>query len=114
MINFFSTAKYKIYRQEITPKGAGDTLNWVECRSIKAYVEPINGEKLLISETGKQSGISLIIYSRELINTGERIYIPYSDKNSCWFEIQQCEFYKLPFFSYYKGYLVKIDENMHI
>lgn len=114
MINFFSTTKYKIYGLKVTPKGAGDTINWVECRTIKAYIEPINGEKLLASEFGKNLGISLILYTRDLINTGERIYIPSENNNYGWFEIQQCEFYKLPFFNYYKGYLVKTDENMCI
>ena len=115
MMNFFSTDKYKVYTLKITHKGAGDTVNWVEARTIKAYIEPVNGEKLIGTDAGKHTGISLILYTQNLINIGERIYISPTDKhNTGWFEIQQREFYKLPFFNYYKGYLVKTDENLSI
>lgn len=115
MIDFFSTDKYKVYKIQITPQGAGDSVKWIESGTIKAYVEPVNGEKLIGTETGKQAKITLILYTQNLINTGERIYIPASAKyDGGLFEIQQREFYKLPFFNYYKGYLVKTDENLSI
>lgn len=114
MIGFFSNKKYKVYALQVKSNGAGDSVDWVECRNIKAYIEPVNGENLLASEEGSQTKISLIIYTQNLIHTGERLYIPDKNENGGWFEIQQREFYKLPFFNYYKGYLVKIDENIRI
>lgn len=113
MIDFFTTQKCKIYVKQITPKGAGDFVEWVEDRTIKVYLDPIDGEKLLSSGLGNKNRITLMMYSRSKISNGERVLVPFNSDGSCeLFEIQQCEFYKMPFFSYYKGYLVKTDENL--
>lgn len=111
MIDFFMTKKYKIYSKTITPNGACDSIAWAERDTVSAYIEPLNGEKLLGTEAGNKTNISLIIYTKDIINNGERIRISESE-NSGMYEIQQREFYRMPFISYYKGYLVKTDENL--
>ena len=113
MLDFFMTQKYKIYTKTVTPAGAGEDVTWSEDRVIKAYIEPVNGEKLLGTELGNKEDISLMIYTKNLINKGERIYINNSQNQvDGFFEIREREFYRMPFFNYFKGYLVKIDENL--
>ena len=111
MIDFFMTKKCKIYAKTITPNGAGDSIDWIERDTIKAYIEPLNGEKLLGTDAGNKTDISLILYTKNNINNGERVLITYAGYGGLY-EIQQREFYQMPFFSYYKGYLVKTDENI--
>lgn len=111
MIDFFMTKKYKIYAKTVTTNGAGDRIVWGERATIKAYIEPLNGEKLFGTEAGNKTDISLIIYTKNNINNGERVVITNSKYNGIY-EIQQREYYQMPFFNYYKGYLVKTDENI--
>lgn len=111
MIDFFMTKKCKIYTKMISPNGAGDSISWEERGDIRAYIEPLSGEKLLLSNAGEKTDISLIIYTKNNINNGERVLITNSNYDGLY-EIQQREFYQMPFFNYYKGYLVKTDENI--
>jgi len=112
MIDFFMTQKYKVYSKSIIPCGAGEDVEWNFSRTIKAYIEPIDGEKLLGTELGNKEDISLIIYTKNPINKGERVYITSSQNQvDGFFEIRDREFYRMPFFNYFKGYLVKADEN---
>ena len=105
------TKKCKIYTKTISPNGAGDSISWEERGDIRAYIEPLSGEKLLLSNAGEKTDISLILYTKDYICSGERVLISDSN-NDGLYEIQQREFYKMPFINYYKGYLVKTDENI--
>jgi len=113
MINFFMTTKCDIYSKKITANGAGDNVNWDLRERIKAYIEPIDGEKLMGTPQGNDANINLILYTKSKISVGERIYIENeAQERNGWFEIRHTEFYKMPFLNYYKGYLVKTDENI--
>ncbi len=108
---------YTIYMNVAAVKGAGEIVSWEKSSSVRAYLEPQNGEKLVCSAEGDNLVIDLIIYTKEKISSGERIYIPeapYNSESEGWFEIRQAEFYQLPYISYFKGYLVKTDENIRI
>ena len=113
MIGFYMTTSCDIYAKTITPDGAGDLVSWNKTGTIKAYLESVDGEKLLGTPQGNETNINLILYSKSKINSGERVYINDTERSrNGWFEIRHTEFYKMPFFSYYKGYLVKTDENI--
>ncbi len=113
MIEFFMTKSCDIYEKAITPAGAGDEVSWDKKRIIKAFLEPVDGEKLLGTALGNDISINLILYTKSKITAGERVYIDDTEhERNGWFEIRHTEFYKMPFLNYYKGYLVKTDENI--
>ena len=104
MIDFFTTQKCKIYKPVITQNGASDRIDWVKRADIRAFVEPVNGESLLGSEVGNKENISLMMYTKRRIDKGERVYISgFEDETDGWYEIRTREFYRMPFFNYYKG-----------
>ena len=112
MIDFFMKEKCDLYRKVITNVGAGDSVVWQKAGTIKAYVEPVDGEKLIGTNLGDKDKITVIVYTQSLINEGERLIISSESPANNWYEIRGREFYRLPFFNYYKGYLVKTDENL--
>jgi hypothetical protein len=114
MFKFFADKKYNIYTKKIIQNGAGDTVQYILKGFIFAYTEPVNGENLIGSELGNDYGIELVIYTQNSIHTGDLISIPDSNNDSVLFEIKRREFYKMPFFNYFKGYMVKTDENIRI
>ncbi len=119
MIDFFMTKNYGVYIRTQKTQGAGETVSWEKRTTVKAYIEPFSGETLQGSPEGDHPEITLTIYSRQQIFSGERIFIPDSPyrtsmDNNGWFEIRQVEFYHMPYLCYYKGYLVKADENIRI
>ncbi len=119
MIDFFMTKSYGVYVKSVKPQGAGETTSFEKRATVKAYIEPFSGETLQGSPEGDRADISLAMYSRQQIYNGEKVYIPevpYKSlaSNKGWFEIRQVEFYDMPYMSYFKGYLVKADENIRI
>ena len=113
MLNFFIQKKYDIYKKIITECGAGDSIEWTKTRTVKGYIEAFDGEKLIGTNTGNKDKISLLIYTKQHISNGERIYLTEADNiTQNWYEIRSVEYYNMPFLSYYKGYLVKTDENI--
>ena len=113
MIDFFMTKSCDIYEKTITPIGAGDNVSWYKQTTIKAFLEPVDGEKLLGTPVGNDVSINLILYTKSKIAAGKRVYIVDTEQSrNGWFEIRHTEFYQMPFLNYYKGYLVKTDENI--
>ena len=113
MIEFFMTKSCDIYEKTVTPAGAGDVVSWDKRATIKAFLEPVDGEKLLGTPTGNDISINLILYTKSKISVGERVYLVDTERSrNGIFEIRHTEFYKMPFLNYYKGYLVKTDENI--
>jgi hypothetical protein len=115
MFKFFAKSKYDIYSKTISEQGAGDDINWSIRDTINCYIEPADGENLKGCPEGLAKDISLTLYTQQPINVGERLHL-FSPENSVdeWFEIVNRSFYKMPFFNYFKGYLVKTDENISI
>ena len=115
MFKFFANKSFPLYTKQITQNGAGDSIQFRSKGNIRAYVEPIDGEKLIGSELGDNPVTELVIYTQNSIAVGDLIYISDEERNlSSWFEIRRREFFKMPFFNYFKGYLVKTDENIRI
>lgn len=113
MIEFFMTKNCDIYEKTVSISGAGDTVLWTKKTAIKAFLEPVDGEKLLGTPMGNDISINLILYTKSKIAAGERVYINDTEhERNGWFEIRHTEFYQMPFLNYYKGYLVKTDENI--
>jgi len=112
MIDFFMREKCDLYRRNILTNGAGDSVSWEKFKTIKAYVEPFDGEKLIGTNLGDKDKISFAIYTKSVIRDGDRLTIQSESNPNIWYEIRGKEFYRMPFFSYYKGYLVKADENL--
>ena len=67
MIDFFMKDKCDVYTKTIVTEGAGDVVSWSKDRSIKAYIEPVNGERLFGTELGNNENISFIIYTKNII-----------------------------------------------
>lgn len=116
MLNYFMNKKYSVLSLTTEPKGAGEIRRWKERTKINAAIEPVNGEKLLGSPVGNKTEISLILYTKDPIFGGERIVLPLQTKSEDCninkiFEIRQVETYSMPLMKYYKGYLVKTNEN---
>ncbi len=109
MITYFLNKKYNIYRAEYIRNGLGESVIWSMADTIRAKIEPAYGEEFLESKNGDSIKISLIIYSKSEFFAGDRICL-----KSGWFEIRHCEYYRMPFISYWKGYLVKCDEKLSV
>ncbi len=115
IFKFFAKNKFDIYSKVVLTTGAGDDISWTKRAVISAYIEPADGENLKGCPEGLAKNVSLTLFTQQPINTGERIHI-ISPETSVdeWFEIVSRSFYKMPFFNYFKGYLVKTDENISV
>lgn len=107
IINYFSNKKYKILNRtvEIDAASGAGIAKWTASKEILGYYEP--EESLVGTEAGNEYGVSAVFYSSEKLTPADRIEI---DGNI--FEIREVEFWQLRGFSYYKGYLVKTDEDL--
>ena len=113
MISFFMTKSCELYEKTIVQSGPGDYVEWGKKKIIRVFLEPVDGEKLLGTPFGNDMNISLILYTKSKITAGERVYInDLEHSRNGWFEIRHTEFFQIPFLTYYKGYLVKTDENI--
>ena len=107
IINYFSDKKYKLYKRTVkidASSGAG-IAEWNLEKEIEGYYEP--AEKLVGTESGNKYGVTGVFYSAEKLTPADRIEI-----NAAMFEIRETEFWQMRGLSYYKGYLVKTDENV--
>ena len=109
MITYFLNKKCKIYKPTYSKFGAGEVVDWVERGFIRAKIESFTGEEFIASSLGDGCEISLIIYSKSELFVGDRICL-----DTGWFEIRHREFYDMPFISYWKGFMVKCDENLSV
>ncbi len=107
IITFFSKRKYELYKRKITQKGAGELVEWQKDCDIQAYIEP--AQSLEGSELGDYTDSELVLYTTSPIKNSEIVKI-----GDDFYEIRSTEFWQIPYMTYYKGYLVKTDENISI
>ncbi len=107
IINFFSNNKYKLLKRnvKIDETSGASISTWTFDKEVSGYYEPI--ETLVGSEIGDKFGITGVLYCSEKLVPAYRLEI-----NGSLFEIREVEFWQLRGLSYYKGYLVKTDENL--
>ena len=107
IITYFSKKKYNLYKRTYTVSGAGEEISWERLKVINAYIEP--AEKLTGSELGDYEEAELVLYTTDLIRNKEIVEI-----RGEYYEIRSTEFWQIPYMTYYKGYLVKTDEDISI
>ncbi len=107
IIKFFSNKKYKLLKRtvKIDETSGASISKWDFYKEISGYYEPV--ENLIGTEAGNKYGITGVFYSEEKLAPADRIEI-----NGILFEIRESEFWQMRGLSYYKGYLVKTDENI--
>ena len=107
IVNYFSNKKYKLYKRtvKIDELSGGSLSEWNFVKEISGYYEP--AESLIGTEAGNKYGITGVFYSEEKLSPADRIEI-----GAYMFEVRETEFWQMRGLSYYKGYLVKTDENI--
>ncbi len=107
IINFFSNKKYTLYKKSVSidETNGASIAKWTADKEISGYYEP--SETLVGSEAGNKYGITGVFYCAEKLVPSDRIEI-----NGNLLEVREAEFWQLRGLSYYKGYLVKTDENL--
>ena len=107
IIKFFSSKKYTLLKRTVTTGeiGGASIAKWTADKEVLGYYEPV--ETLVGTEIGNKYGITGVFYCAEKLVPSDRIEI-----NDTLLEIREVEFWQLRGLSYYKGYLVKTDENL--
>ena len=111
IINYFSNKKYKIFRKntEIDPTSGASISKWDLAGEISGYFTPENSDTLVGSAVGNKYDINGVFYTHSKISLSDRILV-----EDIVYEVRETEFWQLPYISYYKGYLVKTDEDVRI
>ncbi len=107
IINFFSNKKYTLLKRSvrIDETSGASIAKWTPEKEVLGYYEP--SESLVGTEAGNKYGITGVFYCAEKLVTADRI-----DIGGNLLEVREVEFWQLRGLSYYKGYLVKTDENL--
>lgn len=107
IINYFSNKRYSLYKRDVKiDKSSGASIvEWNFDKNVLGYYEP--AETLIGTEAGNKYGITGVFYSEQKLIPSDRI-----DIEGNRFEIREVEFWQAVGLRYYKGYLVKIDENI--
>ncbi len=111
IINYFSNKKYKLQKKttEIDTLSGASFSRRTPAGEISGYFVPGNPDSVTGTDVGNKYDINGVFYTDSRIDLTDRVEI-----NGIVYEVREVEFWQMPYMSYYKGYLVKTDENVRI
>ena len=105
---------YDIYRKtlKIDPDSGADIVNYSKAEKVLAWIQPTSagsstkGIVLENSVSGDSVIADFFMFHEKILNEHDRIQY-----NGLWFEIRAIEPWQSSFMSFYKSYLVKVDNE---